>query len=61
MDIRSFSSSDIMINKTFSQPLPKISKQELEEASRIIKVGDVRLSVGEYERRQLGLKMLFLE
>ncbi|MBE7358860.1 hypothetical protein CSPB12327_06485 [Campylobacter sp. RM12327] len=55
MNISSLSSDDIKINTTFSQPLPKISKQELEEANRIIKVNDVRLSVEEYERRQIGL------
>ncbi|ASM36239.1 hypothetical protein [Campylobacter sputorum] len=55
MNISSLSSSDIRVNTTFSQPLPKISKQELEEANRIIKVNDVSLSVQEYERRQTGL------
>ncbi|ASM37867.1 hypothetical protein CSPARA_0261 [Campylobacter sputorum bv. paraureolyticus LMG 11764] len=55
MNISSLSSSDIRVNTTFSQPLPKISKQELEEANRIIKVNDVSLSVQEYERRQAGL------
>lgn len=55
MNISSLNSGDIIINKTFSQSLPKISNQELEEASRIIKVNDVSLSAQEYERRQIGL------